>query len=695
VQAGRKEEDMIQLKSIAGLLPVKLGVSGRIYFSFGAMLSLMIANGVLGVLASGETKTMLARYAESSHKAERAAGLKTTMNALVNELRFGMVDTSGQARQRASAGANDMRQHIAQLASDAKADSSASAAEAQFATDLGTLQQKFGEYLVTFNKVLTIGARRDKSAEALYRLAPEMFERTAELTAHAYETGNRNALNKTKKLEDTLLKAQIDIFRFMRQPQKQTAVAIDGYLRDALSLAKQLSAVTTDDKGREVSRNIEAAVNTFKKAFFEVSATTFVGQRLFGDVMEQQSKSILALCDALTQNQTEQSQASVTAAESASTRRQTTILAMNTAFLTIGILLAVLIARNVVGGVRGMTGAMTRLAQGEANTEIPGLGKHDEIGDMARALQVFKDNAHRMRELEANRVAEAAQAEAQRKQTLLGLANDFETKVKGIVDTVSTSARTVEHSAKELLQVASETNQKAELVANSSEEASANVEAVATAAEELAASISEISRQVEQSSTIASGAVTEVSQVSETMERLSQASQRIGAVVHLINLVAHQTNLLALNATIEAARAGEAGKGFAVVAGEVKALANQTAQATEEISQQVIEVQAVTGHAVQAISGVAATIGRINDIASAIAAAVVEQGAATAEISANIHRTATGTQEVSANISSVSAASDTTGHASERVLKEATSLSSDAGNLRESVETFISHLRAG
>ncbi|HLO75379.1 MAG TPA: HAMP domain-containing methyl-accepting chemotaxis protein [Magnetospirillum sp.] len=655
----------------------------------------MIANGVLGVLASGETKTMLARYAESSQKAERSTGLKTTMNALVNELRLGMVDTSGQARQRASTGADDMRRHIAQLATDASADSSADSAEAQFAADLGTLQQTFSEYLVNFNKVLEIGSRRDKSAETMYRFAPEVFDRTAELNAHAYETGSRNILDRTKKLEDTLLKAQIEIFRFMRQPQKQTSEAIDAYLRDALSLAKQLTAAATDDKGREISRNIETSVNNFKRAFFEVSSTTFVGQRLFGEVMEQQSKSILALCDALTRNQTEQSQASVAAAEAASKRRQTTILVMNTGFLAIGIVLAALIARNVAGGIRRMTGAMTRLAQGEEATEIPGLGKRDEIGDMARALQVFKENAHHMRELEANRLIEAAQAEEQRKQTLLGLANDFEAKVKGIVDTVSTSSRTMERSAEELLQVASQTNQQAGIVASSSEEASANVEAVATAAEELAASISEISRQVEQSSTIASDAVTEVEQVSETMERLSQASQRIGAVVHLINLVAHQTNLLALNATIEAARAGEAGKGFAVVAGEVKALANQTAQATEEISQQVVEVQAVTGHAVQAINGVAATIGRINDIAAAIAAAVAQQGAATAEISANIHRAATGTQEVSTNIGGVSAASDTTGRASERVLKEATNLSNDADNLRESVATFISHLRAG
>jgi len=362
----------------------------------------------------------------------------------------------------------------------------------------------------------------------------------------------------------------------------------------------------------------------------------------------------------------------------------------------------------VVQPVGNMTDVMESLATGDLSVEVPSQDQTDEIGEMARAVQIFKDKTRETEDLKAQqaeteaatnkrredrRVAEA-QAEKDRHAGMLALADDFEQGVKSVVESVSTAASEMQTTAQSMSTIAAQTTSQSNLVASAAEEATSNVQTVASAAEQLAASVEEVGQQVNRSSVVADGAVDKAKQTHETVQRLDQAAQRIGEVVKLITDIAEQTNLLALNATIEAARAGDAGKGFAVVASEVKNLANQTAQATEEIDTQIADIQSATKDAVGAIDGISETIDSIAEITSSIASAVEEQGAATQEIARNTQEAANGAQEVTSNISGVTSAADQTGEASTQVLGSARQLTEESASLKEKVDDFIAKIAA-
>ncbi|AWK88054.1 methyl-accepting chemotaxis protein [Azospirillum thermophilum] len=336
---------------------------------------------------------------------------------------------------------------------------------------------------------------------------------------------------------------------------------------------------------------------------------------------------------------------------------------------------------------------MERLSRHEMEVEIQGLDRRDEVGAMARAVQVFKDGL-----IEAGRLAAAQSAEQaaklRRTEAIERLIRDFDQQVAAVLRVVSAAAAELDSTARHMVETAGRSSDQAVSAAEVSRQTSANVQTVASATEEMSSSIGEISSQVTRSASIASQAVDEAGRTTDTVRGLADAAQRIGAVVQLISTIAGQTNLLALNATIEAARAGEAGKGFAVVANEVKSLASQTARATEEIAGQVGGIQAATENAVQAIDGISGTISTINDISASIAAAIEEQGAATAEISRNIQQAAAGTGEVTATIVGVTEAAEETGTAAAKVRAAAGSLSEQADSLRRNVEGFLTAIKA-
>jgi methyl-accepting chemotaxis protein len=378
--------------------------------------------------------------------------------------------------------------------------------------------------------------------------------------------------------------------------------------------------------------------------------------------------------------------------------RSTSSLTLNAAMLFAGILLTVisfLVAfRRILGPLNAMTGTMMRLAYGDKTVDIPGTTKKDEIGEMAEAVQVFKDNMIETDRLRAEQSETEQKQAQQRKADMLNLADAFEGAVGEIVEMVSSAATELEASASTLTATAERAQELATAVAAASEEASTNVQSVASASEEMTSSVNEISRQVQESSRVANEAVDQAQKTNDRVGELSKAAARIGDVVELINTIAGQTNLLALNATIEAARAGEAGRGFAVVASEVKALAEQTAKATGEISQQISGIQAATQNSVSAIKEIGDTIGRMSEISSTIAAAVEEQGTATQEISRNIQQAAQGTTEVSSNITDVQRGASETGSASAQVHSAAKSLSSESNRLKLEVGKFLNSVRA-
>ena len=383
------------------------------------------------------------------------------------------------------------------------------------------------------------------------------------------------------------------------------------------------------------------------------------------------------------------------AAASASTYATARIMIM--AALGLAVLLCVISGWMIVSGVstpiRAMTEAMKRLAAHDLSTEILGVERQDEVGQMAGAVEVFKTSMIETDRLKAQQ-EEAQRVAAARSALVDKLTREFDTQVQGVVQTVASQAGQMESSAQSMSATAEETTKQASAVAAASEQGAANVQTVASATEELSSSIAEISRQVSHSSTIAANAVTEASKANEMVQGLLGASQKIGEIVALINDIADQTNLLALNATIEAARAGEAGKGFAVVAAEVKNLATQTAKATEEIRNQITGVQGATQDAVTAIGSIGKTIGEIDQISTTIAAAVEEQGAATQEIARNVEEAAKGTQEVSSNIGGVTEAANSTGAVANQVLSSARALSHQSGELRSLVQTFLNDVKA-
>lgn len=381
------------------------------------------------------------------------------------------------------------------------------------------------------------------------------------------------------------------------------------------------------------------------------------------------------------------------ASAAATSSSYTMIIAGGIGMLLIAITSLLLLHAAVTRGIVAMTAAMVRLAQNDMTIDIPFSDRLDEVGEMAKAVQVFKDNAIRVAKLE-QKEAEDRQAEQRKAETMKLAVASFEEAVGEIVQTVSSASTQLEASARNLNSSAARSQELTARVSSTSQDCSSNVQSVASATEELSSSVNEISRQVQDSARMANEAVNQARQTNDRVAELSKAAGRINDVVELISSIAGQTNLLALNATIEAARAGEAGRGFAVVASEVKALAEQTSKATGEIGQQITGIQEATQQSVGAIKEISSTIEKLSEISSAIAAAVEEQGAATQDISRNVQQAANGTQQVSANISDVQRGASETGTASSQVLSAAQTLASDSNRLKTEVSKFLNTVKA-
>ncbi len=352
------------------------------------------------------------------------------------------------------------------------------------------------------------------------------------------------------------------------------------------------------------------------------------------------------------------------------------------------------LGRGIVVPLTETCASMDKLIKGDLGFHVPFSDRRNEIGRIARSLQVFKDHLVEANRLRAEQEETKARAAAERRAVLSQIADDFERSVGGVIQGTTSAAGELQHSASSMSTIAEGTRDQSAKVAAAAEQAATNVQTVAASAEELSSSIKEIARQVTQSSSIAQSAVQQVANTEALVEKLAEASQKIGEVMALIQTIAEQTNLLALNATIESARAGETGKGFAVVANEVKALSAQTAKATEEITSQIAGIRDATGSAVIAIREIGTTIGHMNEITGSIAAAVEEQGAATQEIARSVQQAAQGTQGVTQNIVGVREASAQVGAASTLVLDAAGQLSTQSDQLKSETEKFLGGIRA-
>lgn len=364
------------------------------------------------------------------------------------------------------------------------------------------------------------------------------------------------------------------------------------------------------------------------------------------------------------------------------------------AVLLAALALAYLIGRSITRPVLGITGAMRALADGDTSVSIPDAAAHREIGAMARAVEVFRANAIRARELEAEQAKQEQRAEAEKRAMMERLAEEFDGSVGRIVQAISQASQDLDSASQVMASASQDVDTRSASVAAASEQTASNVHTVAAATEEMSASIEEISAQVLRASGATQQASDNIVQTTNQMATLSGVADRIGQVVSMISDIAAQTNLLALNATIESARAGEAGKGFAVVAGEVKALASETSKATDSIAKLVGEIQSETRTAVSAIDGIGKIVGELNGTTAAIAAAMEEQGATTREVSRNVTEAAEGSRSVSQGIAGVSTASRDSRSAVQTVTAAANGLSSQSAAMRDEVERFLAHIRA-
>jgi methyl-accepting chemotaxis protein len=572
------------------------------------------------------------------------------------------------------------------------AEAGAAAAGSAAAPALLAVGDKIAALEVTAKRLVVLGAAAEEARAALYRGGQRLGRTTERLVRASRQLENPEFQGTIDSLEQAILQAQVANWRFLATRDAaavgQFKTGMNRYEFALVSLAG-LQDAGVDRLVAQAQELLAAYLVDFNAA----SVAMLEQSELYRDrqmAAMADAKAALAGASAMLNEEFATVERQV---QSTIDDTSTMEIALALAALLGGGTFAVLVSRSILGPVSGMTAAMTRLAHGDWSVEVPGRENRDEIGAMAEAVEVFKQNGMRAETLAAADAAE--QASKQRRAEALGaLVRDFEGKVGVLADGLGRAAAELEGTAGSMTETAARTDSRATQVAAAAEQMSGSVNIVAASAEELGASIREIGEQVSQSAAITDRAARDAARTDEIVKALAAGAQRIGDVVGLISEIAGKTNLLALNATIEAARAGEAGKGFAVVASEVKSLATQTARATGEISQQVQEIQGATRAAVAAIDGIVATIGEVSRIATGIASAVEQQGMATQEIARSVQQAAQSSQEVTGNIGEVSQAANDTGRSATEVLASAGQVSRQAEALSREVGGFINGVRA-
>ena len=664
-----------------------LRTATKVYTGFAVTLSLLVTLGAVSWSGLQSSNNALHNYAAQSDVTLTLAEADTALSDALGAADEFLVSGKEAAANRFRTNAGDFRRNL-----DKAAPGIDDPADRQAVEQIRGLERDF---LTGFDRLVALRTERDGIvAEVVNRLGADIRRTLSDLVDAERQTGHLDRTLQAAGVSEQFLLVRVLVARFVSETKAEDLARIRQDLAEVVKNVEAESREWGDSPGAAKRAEVIAKLPRYAAGIERIAAIAEEMARVNTDTLARTGAQINGTIGAIRTRSTgtlKELERSAATAVAAAERQGT---AVTVAAFALGLLLAWMISRAITRPLGAITGAMDRLAQGDRTVQVDDGWRTDEIGALARALQVFKSNAEEMERMRRAQEETERQAAVQRRAAMITMADTFEETVQGIVEAVASAAGGMHHAASTLSGTAADASSRSLLVASASEQASANVQTVATATEELSASIAEIGHQVEISTRIADQAVADAEGADRTMRALVTAADQIGQVVGIISGIAAQTNLLALNATIEAARAGETGKGFAVVAGEVKALANQTAKATDEIQSKVQEIQQTTGGAQKAIGSINQTISRMSEIATTIAAAIEEQAAATREIANSVTQAAQGTEEVSRNIAGVSTAVSETGNAATRVHGTSEELAAEAERLRSEVRSFIATVRA-
>ena len=658
----------------------------KIFIGFGIVLALLLVISATGGVSLQSGEGNFTQYREQAALSNRAAMVQATLQkaqlAVGDYITQSSEDAIAEFEERISETMELIETLDGQVTDPKRKKTITNAIE-----NLGT-------YRSAFDQVTSLQTKRNSISQSQMEvIGPDMESKLTALMQKSYDETDVSAAYLAAKTQRSLLLMRLYANKFITANQLDDfdkAMAAAGEMKENIA---ELQNELFDEERKATTAKIAEMLEQYEAALTEVSEVMAQRDELVLGTIGFVGPNIAALMNDLRNDLKAVQEALGPATSKAMKTAMLVTLVVAGVSVLLGVLAALLIGNGIARPVTALTAAMTSLAGGDKTVDIPSQKNGDEVGDMARAVLVFKESMIKADDLAA-REREAQKRREERGRQIEALTGSFDSDVSALLQSLTTSAAEMTSTASTMSKIADGTNERAATVAGAAEQASANVQTVATATEELSSSIQEIARQVAQSSNVAERAVNEANHTDEQIQGLARAAHRIGEVVDMITDIAEQTNLLALNATIEAARAGDAGKGFAVVASEVKNLANQTAKATDEISQQIADIQAETQDAVRAIKSITSTISEMSEIASTIASAVEEQGAATSEIARNVEQASTGTQEVTSNIIEVTHSAGETGTAATQVTSVASSLNTQADHLKHQVEKFLEGVRA-